>query len=41
MILEDRGDVDGAARNYSLVLAYPEELSYKSQARRRLDKLRR
>jgi len=41
MILEDRGDIDGAVRSYSLVLTYPEDVKYKSDARRRLDKMRK
>jgi outer membrane protein assembly factor BamD len=41
MILEDRDDVDGAIRSYSLVLTYPEDISYKTDARRRLDALRK
>jgi outer membrane protein assembly factor BamD len=41
MILEDRGDIDGAVRSYSLVLTYPEDVKYKSDARRRLDDLRK
>jgi len=41
MILEDRGDLDGAVRSYSLVLTFPEDISYKKDARRRLDKMRK
>jgi outer membrane protein assembly factor BamD len=41
MILEDRGDVDGAVRSYALVLSYPEDMNYKADARRRLDALRK
>jgi hypothetical protein len=41
MILEDRGDVDGAVRSFSLVLTYPEDVKYKSDARNRLDDLRK
>jgi len=41
VILEDRGDVDGAVRSYSLVLTYPENVSYKADARHRLDDLRK
>lgn len=40
LILEDRGDIDGAVRSYSRVLTYPENVRYKSDARRRLDELR-
>jgi outer membrane protein assembly factor BamD len=41
LILEDRGDVDGAVRSFSLVLTYPEDVSYKSDARSHLNDLRR
>ena len=41
VILEDRGDVDGAVRSFSQVLTYPEDVRYKSDARRRLDDLRK
>jgi outer membrane protein assembly factor BamD len=41
LILEDRGDVDGAVRSFSLVLTYPEDIRYKADARRRLEELRK
>lgn len=41
LILEDRGDVDGAVRSFALVLTYPEDVRYKSDARNRLDDLRK
>jgi outer membrane protein assembly factor BamD len=41
LILEDRDDIDGAVRSFSLVLTYPEDVRYKSDARRRLDELRK
>jgi outer membrane protein assembly factor BamD len=41
IIMEDRGETDDAIRYFSMVLAYPEELRYKSNARARLEKLRR
>jgi outer membrane protein assembly factor BamD len=40
IILEDRGRQDDAIRYYSMVLTYPEDLRFKSDARRRLEKLR-
>lgn len=41
IIMEDRGEVDDAIRYYSMVLAYPEDTRYQSDARYRLEKLRK
>jgi outer membrane protein assembly factor BamD len=41
LILEDRGEVDEAARFYTMVLTYPEDVTYKPDARRRLDRMRK
>jgi outer membrane protein assembly factor BamD len=40
LILEDRGDFDEAIRHYAMVLAYPDELEFKREARARLNELR-
>jgi outer membrane protein assembly factor BamD len=38
--LEERGETEEAIRHYAIVLSYPEDLSYKGDARRRLERLR-
>jgi outer membrane protein assembly factor BamD len=39
-ILEDRGENDEAVRFYSMVLTYPDDLNFKPDVRRRLDRMR-
>jgi outer membrane protein assembly factor BamD len=41
VIMEDRGETEDAVRYYSMVVAYPDDLRYKSNARARLEKLRK
>lgn len=40
-ILEDRGDIEGAIRHYALVLTYPEDLGFKTEARLRMNELQK
>jgi len=39
--LEDRGEEEEAIRHYAILLTYPEDVSYKSDARKRLERLRK
>ena len=41
LILEDRGKIDEAIRHYAMVLTYPEDVSFKTDARLRLNELRK